>query len=117
MRRLYFEENGESGMNEDEAYKALESGTIEIPHYLCKDCTMWEKSKQVRKIALKALEKQIPKKPYFKPWDWYDDGEDGSLACPNCKDHLTDYVPDDCQKYCMNCGQKLDWSVENEKKD
>ncbi len=99
-------------MNEERALRVLCSGVnLEIPHYLCEGMEkMVDVAEDARKIAVKALEKQVARKPYFRPWDWDDDGTDGGLACPNCKDHLTDYVPNDCQKYCMNCGQKLDWN-------
>lgn len=56
---------------------------------------------KARDLAIKALEKQIPKKPDFT--------EDKEFAlCPRCngKGLL------DKQKYCDNCGQKLDWSDE-----
>lgn len=56
---------------------------------------------KARNLAIKALEKQIPKKPDFT--------EDKEFAlCPRCngKGLL------DKQKYCDNCGQKLDWSDE-----
>lgn len=53
--------------------------------------------------AEKALEKQIPKKPDFT--------EDKEFAlCPCCNGNgLADK-----QKYCNDCGQKLDWSEESE---
>lgn len=59
---------------------------------------------QAKHIGIKALEKQIPKKPHvFK--DEY--GE--QYFCPIC-----DYSVDDDgrgyeQPYCLNCGQKIDW--------
>lgn len=52
-------------------------------------------------MIMHALEKQIPKKPDFT--------EDKTFAlCPCCngKGLLNK------QKYCDNCGQKLDWSEE-----
>lgn len=60
------------------------------------------------------LEKQVPKKP-----DIYGDGYDdnGNLNydtydCPNCNaSYEIDYEKYD---YCPSCGQKLDWSEENE---
>mgnify|MGYP006914465183 CR=1 FL=1 len=54
---------------------------------------------KARDLAIKALEKQIPKKPDFT--------EDKEFAlCPCCNGNgLADK-----QKYCDNCGQKLDWS-------
>lgn len=60
---------------------------------------------KARDLAIKALEKQIPKKPDFT--------EDKEFAlCPCCNGNgLTDK-----QKYCDNCGQKLDWSEESEEK-
>ena len=55
-------------------------------------------------LAIKALEKQIPKKP---------NKFDGHY-CKRCNSKLarqTDLVK---QKYCHHCGQKLDWSEEGE---
>jgi hypothetical protein len=53
------------------------------------------------RFAISAIEKQIPKKPDFT--------EDKEFAlCPCCNGNgLADK-----QKYCDNCGQKLDWSDE-----
>ena len=74
---------------------------------LCDNCdlcyaqgTAGEHIKSIE-IAIQALEKQIPKKPDFT--------EDKQFAlCPCCDmKGLTDK-----QKYCDNCGQKLDWSDE-----
>lgn len=53
-----------------------------------------EKSKAIR-VAIKALEKQIPKKPIDKLM---------YLECPTCGD----VGIEDCG-YCPCCGQKLDW--------
>ena len=60
---------------------------------------------KARDLAIKALEKQIPKKPDFT--------EDKEFAlCPCCNGNgLADK-----QKYCDNCGQRLDWSEESEEK-
>lgn len=52
-------------------------------------------------IAIQALEKQIPKKP-----DFTEDKEFALCPCCNGKGLLNK------QKYCDNCGQKLDWSDE-----
>lgn len=48
-----------------------------------------------------AREKQIPKKP-----DFTEDKEFALCPCCNCEGLL------DKQKYCDNCGQKIDWSDE-----
>ena len=52
-----------------------------------------------KNIAVQALEKQIPKKP-----DFTEDKEFALCPCCNGKGLLNK------QKYCDNCGQKLDWS-------
>lgn len=62
--------------------------------------------RQYRKIGTleecrTALEKQIPKKP-----DFTEDKEFALCPCCNGKGLLNK------QKYCDNCGQKLDWSDE-----
>ena len=48
--------------------------------------------------AIQALEKQVPKKPL----SIY-----GEYTCPMCE--VTIAEKDD---YCYNCGQRIDWSVE-----
>jgi hypothetical protein len=68
-------------------------------------------------MAIKAMEKQIPKKPDIEG-DGYD--PDGNLVydtwiCPNCEEHYEiDY---DYYDYCPKCGQAIDnsfrdWSEE-----
>ncbi len=67
-------------------------------------------------VAVKALEKQIPKKPLLRlcgdcqrdcvDCDRYED------RCPTCNGGL--YVESGKPyEYCPNCGQKLDWREEN----
>lgn len=69
-------------------------------------------TKEVREMAIKALEKQIPKKPLKRlcgdcqrdciNCDRYED------RCPNCNGSL--YI--ECgepHKHCPHCGQKIDW--------
>ena len=62
----------------------------------------------VAQFAIKALEKQIPKKPTYEG-DGY--APDGTLVydtwiCPCCgKRYEVDY---DDYTYCPNCGQKID---------
>lgn len=64
-----------------------------------------QKRAEALDVAIQALEKQIAKKPDFT--------EDKEFAlCPCCNGNgLADK-----QKYCDNCGQKLDWSEESEEK-
>lgn len=66
-------------------------------------------------MAIEALEKQIPKKPYYEA-DGYAYGElvYDSAECPTCG-HLFEYDINDWESnYCLNCGQKLDWGEEND---
>lgn len=62
-------------------------------------------TKAVRETAIKALEKQIPKKPVHIGGDGirYTD----LYRCPNCGQGFTGTGIAD---YCYHCGQKLDWS-------
>jgi hypothetical protein len=67
----------------------------------------------VKDMAIAALEKQIPKKPYIQQIevDYY---EHDCYECPNC-DSFLGYVSE-CKEehyqnnYCPECGQKIDWS-------
>ena len=72
-----------------------------------------EDYKQALEIGVKALEKQIPKKPI--------EYEDKFYACPICRNVLLHkwekYNTELMDKsnglpYCLCCGQKLDWSDE-----
>ena len=73
------------------------------------DCTVMNKA-----AILEAIEKQIPQQPDLEG-DGYDDG--GNLIydtgyCPRCRcSYEVDYHK---PKYCENCGQALDWSVDDE---
>lgn len=64
-------------------------------------------------MAIKALEKQIPKKPDYEG-DGYSDGQlvYDTWICPCCGQHYeVDY---DRYDYCHNCGQHIDKSMEQE---
>lgn len=57
--------------------------------------------------AIKALEKQIPKKPELQPCEEADISTTLS-RCPVCGE----IVEMEYNAYCGSCGQKLDWSDE-----
>lgn len=65
--------------------------------------------------AVKALKKQIPRKVNNLSEIYLDFGVGKKIKvsvygnCPNCN-----YNIDIASKYCTRCGQKLDWSEENE---
>lgn len=62
-----------------------------------------QKRAEALDMAIQALEKQMPKKP-----DFTEDKEFALCPCCNGKGLL------DKQKYCDNCGQKLDWGDDND---
>jgi hypothetical protein len=68
-------------------------------------------SKEAMQVAIKAIEKQIPKKPfktmdennpYYKYMPW---------CCPCCRETLYEDTEWGGQEfaYCTECGQKLNW--------
>ena len=57
------------------------------------------------KIAISALEKQIPKEPYWR----VEEGAEG-WACPVCDMGVTIDGGRVC--FCGSCGQAIDWSDE-----
>ena len=57
-------------------------------------------------VAIKALEKQIPKKPLFGTVH-----NDTTYHCSNCKKFIGFYDTR-IYEYCHNCGQKLDWQTQ-----
>lgn len=61
---------------------------------------------QSAELAIKALERQIPKKPYDV------DTERKTFDCPECLSTL--YINKDMRDcgYCCICGQALDWGDE-----
>ena len=65
----------------------------------CEDCWTVE-----AEMAVKALRKQVPLKPYLTKCD---------IRCSKCKKILKKqisdrYYPD----YCSRCGQRIDWGKE-----
>ena len=93
-------------MTAEEAIKTIQIAIAEIEWNYPLDYSI------AFKTAIKALEKQIPKKPI---------NEECYYICPCCRGELG--VSDDdifiyklsMPKYCSNCGCVLDWSeVKNE---
>ena len=70
--------------------------------------TTKEELSEAMRMAIQALEKQIPMKVLHS----YDDSVDENwCSCPICCSGLG-WEHGKHYKYCMNCGQKLDWSDE-----
>lgn len=79
------------------------------------------------KIAVAAIERQMPQKPLKRPFDYselkgksyYENYDD--FLCPSCKKRIIsningDWVAGRRQKYCDECGQALDWNKAENKK-
>lgn len=65
-------------------------------------------NQELSKMIDDAIEKQIPKRPFLvEPREGYV----VAVVCPNCH---CDSFGDNKDKYCINCGQALDWGEENE---
>ena len=60
-------------------------------------------------LAISALEKQIPKKPLEQRYVNYEIENELIGHCPSCR---LKWDVSFWQRHCSNCGQKLDWSVE-----
>ena len=82
-------------------------GAIDILRIILREATECENSisyvtdidAEPLRLAIKALEKQIPKKPTNNIWTHY--------RCPVCMKLVN-------SRYCGTCGQRLDWSDEDE---
>ena len=84
-------------MNIEEAKKAIK-GLNNIIEYW----THRPEEVATAKLAIEALEKQIPKKPLKITMEY--DGDYGH--CPSCNEILADYSD---TRVCKSCGQKIDW--------
>jgi len=102
--------------NEAKEYMENEIRCIQRARYCnrdCANCYLVKEEKPLLEsfgIAIKSIEKQIPKKPYYEA-DGYSDGElvYDYAKCPICG-HDFEYGINDWEcEYCSDCGQKLDW--------
>lgn len=64
-------------------------------------------------VAIEALEKQIPKKPYYAHYENAGEKPYIKTKCPCCKACVSAVSEDEKSyqnRYCHKCGQALDWS-------
>lgn len=85
-------------MTENEAIKDIKRQILEIESD-DSDITL---STESLYMAIKALEKQIPKKPIRKP---NADMTYEEVTCPSCGRYVSQYR----NEYYCDCGQKIDW--------
>ena len=72
-------------------YCSEECGRIDTCRGESKECA--------EAVVIKALEKQIPKKPR-------------RAKCQLCNHYIPGVVRDGRMRFCPFCGQKIDWSVD-----
>ena len=84
-------------MTAQEAIKVIETN-------FCDECIMTSCEHCAHGKAKQALEKQIPKKPYFGTVHNYT-----TYYCDGCK-KFVGFYDTRTYEYCHNCGQKLDWN-------
>lgn len=85
------------------------------------DKDIYDRDKEALEFAVKAVEKQIPKKLTIKLSEQMIQGylyRDKCCYCPTCDGFRgnLDYEPQKIRKYdfCPDCGQTLDWGGEDE---
>ena len=95
-------------MNEQEAIKQIRNKACNdrCKEIRCDDSCMYGNDKCAFGMAIKALEKQIPKKPFCTTIAKDKNKSVGSIGkCPCCN-----YIVAEDMLWCDECGQKLDWS-------
>ena len=101
-------------MTEKEAIEYLKSRYLVAGSPLNPSWEECERHNAVIDMAIKALEKCVPEQPDLEGDGYDDDGEIifDEWLCPCCR---TRYEVDyDDYKFCPNCGQAIDWSVEDD---
>lgn len=79
------------------------SNKIQIDVRFCSDDDI-NKTETALKLAISALEKQIPKKPI--PTEEQNIRYVMNYTCPSCGKH---FIGTGIANYCYHCGQALDW--------
>ncbi len=102
-------------MTESEAIEELKYDCNELGKAIPCDTSWGCSFENAYGMAIQALEKQIPKKPTYDGDGYAPDGTFvwDEWICPCCG---TRYEVDyDEHDFCPNCGQKIDWSDEDER--
>lgn len=99
-------------MTNEEAINELKNRYLRISAFAYKE--QCNKANEALDIAIQAVEKQIPKKITHEATIYK------CCTCPNCKNVVDEYTEFLGKKvrvtyaYCHYCGQKLDWSDNDE---
>ena len=92
-------------MTNQEAINDLKVILSEITECEESICYITDVDAEPLELAIKARERQIPKKPIYGA---------ANIKCPNCEATLLYYFHSFKIDYCDECGQRLDWSEEND---
>jgi len=95
-------------INKQEIEKVLD-GLKRMKIAMFNYCIDGERIKPFLDTAISALEKQIPKKPIEQRYVNYEIENELIGHCPSCQLRWDVAY---WQRHCSNCGQKLDWRVE-----
>lgn len=106
-------------MNETLSDKIVKESIIDLQEYI--GSGLYNASDppiylQTAMLAIQALEKQVPRKPIFEI-NFSDTCSRYHCKCgKKIKIHHDSGIlnNNDAPKYCENCGQRLDWSDDNE---
>ena len=91
-------------MNNIEATRVLDKNIK-----YAKNLTRWQQCEEeieMMDLCKLALEKQILKKPQEVDVDF------STFVCPNCLSTIMYTDEKETHNYCLKCGQRLDWGVE-----
>lgn len=94
-------------MTENEAIEELKYDCNELGKAIPCDTSWGKLFENAYAMAIKALEKQIPKKPIKSKEQKI--RYVNTYYCPTCNLGFTGF---NIAKWCYHCGQKLDWSDE-----
>ena len=97
---------GVKKMTNQEAINDLKVILSEITECEESICYITDVDAEPLRLAIKALERQIPKKPIS-----YDSVPHN--RCPVCNNSIKVFEDAHEHHYCLYCGQCLDWSDEN----
>ena len=91
--------------------KSEDSKAIFLLEYCAEECAGYQKDDACENceinLAIKAIDKQIPKKPVSKYK--YRAGEN---VCPSCETENRCRIVMFWEKFCPDCGQAIDWEEE-----
>ena len=97
-------------MTEIEAIEELKYDCNELGKAIPCDTSWGSSFENAYRMAIQALEKQIPKKPIINHINTNEDVTEIEYTCSVCGTNFVELTP--CEEWCPYCGNKIDWSDE-----